>query len=70
MLSTYKFLLEVVRVYESILGGEEDVLNEFLIAERSDIVIGVNSVVPDHALVDATRIHPFRLGMLPTSSCN
>ena len=54
-------------MYESILGGEEDVLNELLVAEGRDIVIGVNSVVPDHALVDATRIHPLRLRMFPTS---
>lgn len=69
MPNTYKFLLEVIWVYESILGGEEDVLNELLVTERSDIVIGVNSVLPDHALVDAARIHPFRFWMFPTSSC-
>ena len=68
VVSTYKFLLEVVRVNESILGAEEDVLDELLVTEGCDIVVGVDSVVTHHGRVDTTRIHPLGLRMLPTTT--
>jgi len=66
----HKFLLEVIRVDEGILGAEEDVLDELVVAERRDVVVE-EGVVLHEPRVDPARVHPLGLrhsAAPPTSS--
>ena len=56
--STYKFLLEVIWVNESILGTEEDVLYELLVWQWRHLVEGVGCVMLHEHRVNTTRVHP------------
>ena len=68
ILCTYKFLLEVVRVNKSILGAEEDVLDEFLVGERRHLVVGEDGVISYKGRINPTRIDPLGLGSSPTAA--
>lgn len=65
---TYKFLLEVIRMDKSIFSAEEDVLYEFLVRERGDVVVGEDGVTLDKGRLNSTRIDPLRLGSFPTAT--
>ena len=53
---------------KSILGAEENVLDEFLVGEWRHIVIGEDGVIFNKGRINPTRIDPLRLGSSPTAS--
>ena len=53
---------------ESILSAEKDVLDEFLVGERSHIVVGEYGVISHKGGVNSARIHPLWLGAFPTAT--
>ena len=58
---------------KSILGAEENVLDEFLVGERRHLVIGEDGVISNKGRIDPTRVDPLgldlgSLGMSPTAA--
>ena len=66
--STYKLLLEVVRVDKSILGAEEDVLYELLVRKGGDVVVGEDGVTSYKVWINSTRVDPLGFGPSPTAT--
>ena len=63
--STYVVLLEVVRVAQGVLGGQDDVLEELAVGERRDLVMlaaEVEGQLLHRAGVEAAGVDPLGLG--------
>ena len=68
--STYVVLLEVVRVAQGVLGGQDDVLEELAVGERRDLVMlaaEVEGQLLHRAGVEAARVDPLGLRHSVTS---
>ena len=52
---------------KSIFSAEEDVLYEFLVRERGDVVVGEDGVIPNEVRINPTRVDPLGLRAPPRS---
>ena len=53
---------------KSILGAEENVLDEFLVGKRRYFVPGEDGVISNKGRINPTRIDPLGLGSPPTAT--
>ena len=53
---------------KSIFSAEEDVLYEFLVRERGDVVVGEDGVTPYKVGINSTRVDPLGFGPSPTAA--